>query len=177
MKKKHKLTRPARRRPLRVLVIPGAIGASLVGGFALAAFTMTGSVEADGTVATPTSPTAVAHIATLWPGECADVSVTFTNDNDQPVVIDSIDGRITRQPSAGNLGKGKDHGVGNDPVVWHAAPTALQDREIPAGGAASFTIPDAVCLSGKVGNEVAGSDVTASVDFGFHVEVGTEYEG
>lgn len=173
--KKHKLTR--RRRPLRLVMIPAAVGASLVGGFALAAFTLSGSVEAHGKVATPTSPTAIAHISSLWPGECSDVSVTFTNGNDEPVVIDTIAGTITQQPGPGDLGQGKDHGIGNDPVVWRASPQALQGQQIPASDSGSFTIPDAVCLSSKAGNEIEGKDVAASVAFGFHIPVGTEYQG
>ena len=174
--KKHTTTRSTRRRSLRLLVIPAAIGASLVGGFALAAFTMTGTVEADGSVATPTSPTATAHIAPLWPGECSDVSVTFSNDNDQPVVIDTISGAITRQPGTDDA-PGTAPDAGSRLVVWQGAPSALQDRRIPAGGSASFTIHDAVCLSGAATNEVEGKDVTASVGFTFHIPVGTEYQG
>ena len=48
---------------------------------------------------------------------------------------------------------------------------------IPASGSATFTIPDAVCLAPEAPNEVQGKDVAASVTFGFHVPVGTEYHG
>lgn len=171
---KHRAPRK-KRRILKLVVVPAVVGGALVGGFAVAAFTLSGTVEADGKVATPTSPTATAQIASVWPGECADVSVTFTNDNDRAVVIDDIRGRITQQPSSGD--HGNDHGAGNDLVVWRGAPDALSGRAVPAHGSATFTVPDAVCLSTRVDNRVAGDDIAASIAFDAHVPDGTEYHG
>lgn len=170
---KHRARR--KRTTLKLVVVPAVVGAALVGGFAAAAFTLSGTVEADGKVATPASPTATAQIATVWPGECADVSVTFANGNDRPVVIDDIRGSITRQPS--DSGRHQDQGGGNDPVVWRGAPDALNGREVPADGSATFTIHDAVCLSTKAGSSVAGDDIAATIAFDAHVPDGTEYRG
>jgi hypothetical protein len=175
--KKHKRRRRNRRRTLALVAVPAVVGASLVGGFAAAVLTMSGTVQADGKVATPTSPTASARIATLWPGECSDVSVTFSNDNDRPVVIDGVDGTITQQPGGGGGGRAGDDGLGDGPAVWRGAGDALANRRIPARGSASFTIRDAVCLSSQVTVTVQGEDVAASVTFGFHVPAGTEYRG
>lgn len=166
-----------KRKTLKLVALPAIVGASLVGGFAAAVFTLTGSVEADGEVATPVSPTATAHIDDLWPGECSDVSVTFTNDNAHAVVIDTIGGRITEQPSTGDHGQGKDQGGGNDPVVWRGSSQALAGEEIPPDDSETFTIPAAVCLTSKAGDEVAGEDVAASITFGFHVPAGDDYSG
>jgi len=173
---KHKAKRKPRHRALKLVAIPAVVGASLTGGFAAAVFTMSGSVEADGRVATPTSPTASAKIASLWPGDCAEVSVTFTNDNEHAVVIDGITGSITKQPDTGDRNS-RDRGTSNDPVVWRGSSDALQGRAIPASGSATFTIPDAVCLSAKVTDQIQGDEVTASVTFGFHLAAGTEYQG
>lgn len=176
--KKHKRRRSMRRKTLTLVVIPAVVGTSLVGGFAAAVFTMSGSVQADGHVATPTSPTATAHIAALWPGECSDVTVTFANDNEHAVILDGIAGTITQQPSADERGRNVGHGGSTtDPVVWRGASDALEDRVIPASGSATFTISDAVCLSAAAGAEVAGDDVAASISFGFHVPAGTDYRG
>lgn len=175
--KKHKRRRSMRRRTLTLVVIPAVVGASLVGGFAAAVFTMSGSVQADGHVATPTSPTATAHIAALWPGECSDVIVTFANDNEHAVVIDAISGSITQQPDSGDRGHHLVHGDNSDPVVWRADSDALAGRVVTASGSATFTISDAVCLSAAAGAEVEGDDVAASITFGFHVPAGTDYRG
>lgn len=175
-RRKHQAQRTLRHKALKLVMIPAVVGASLVGGFAAAVFTLSGTVEADGKVATPSDPTATAHIATLWPGECSDVSVTVTNDNERPIVIDTIAGTITQQP-AGDQGHGTDRGAGNDPAVWRGAANALQDKQVPAGGSASLTIHDAVCLSAKAGGEVAGKDVTATVTLAFHIPAGSEYVG
>lgn len=173
---KHRAPRK-KHRSLKLVVMPAVVGAALVGGFAAAAFTMSGSVEADGKVATPTSPTATAQIATLWPGECADVTVTFANANDRPVVIDGIRGSITQQPGAGAHDRHQDQGPGNDLVGWRGDPDALDGRQVPADGSATFTIPGAVCLSTRADGSVQGDDVAATITFDSHIPDGTQYHG
>ena len=148
------------RRLIPVALGSAATGAALAGGVAVAAFTVAGSVVAHGTVATPSSPTALAHIATLWPGSCADVSVTFANHNAHPVLLDDITGRITAGPGA-----------------WRAAQDALAGRRIPSHGSVRLTIPDAVCLAATATNDTAGRSVAAAVTFGFHLPAETEYDG
>ena len=106
----------------RYLLIPAAVGASLVSGFAAAAFTLSVSADADGTVATPSQPTASATVAhALWPGYCEDVTATFRNDNDHEVVVDQVDGSITSQPDDGQ-----------DALVrWKEQPDVLRGQSVP----------------------------------------------
>lgn len=153
---------------IRYLLVPAAVGASLVGGFAAAMFTLSVTAEADGTVATPSQPTASATVAhALWPGYCEDVAVTFRNDNDHEVVVDQVHGSITGQPGKGQSAL----------VRWKEQPNALRGQSVPANGTQTLTIPNAVCLSPAADAAVQGSSVAAQVEFDFHVPTGTEYDG
>jgi len=156
------------RKISRLVTIPAIVGASLVSGFAVAAFVLSASVEASGKVATVTAPTARAHITeALWPGDCEDISVTFHNGNDRAIVVGRIDGSIAGQPG---------NGRGNL-VRYQGTPHDLAGKTVPANSSATFVFLDAVCLSPSATNTVAGEDVTALVRFSFEVPVGSEYEG
>jgi len=81
-----------RRISKRTAVVLGAAGTVLVAGVAYAAWTSTGS--GTGSVASTTSVNSTIDPAglgdALYPGSGTDFTVTINNDNDYPVVVNSI---------------------------------------------------------------------------------------
>lgn len=81
---------PKRRR--RLLLVPFAVGAALVGGYAVAAWTSsaTGSGEARSTTSVDSVISPGANAADLYPGATSSVEVSISNPNAYPVVVNSI---------------------------------------------------------------------------------------
>lgn len=166
----------------RAGIVGGVVSAAVVGGIAFAAFTTTGNFGAAGQVhnAPVALDAAGGQIETLYPGGCSDVTVTFSNSNDHAAKVDA-----TTLASGSAIGATL-NGATSNLLAWNpntgavltpAVVAAGQAFTVPAGGQASFTLPNLLCLDGDATNAVAGQTVAISGHVPFVLANDTEYTG
>lgn len=148
-----KLRRPGRRSAILAL----ALGLLFAAGIAFAAWTATGtgSGYAKATTAQPltTVDVSASAAATLYPGATGDVELRISNPNPYPVVVSDVtgNGAITASDPACNVAS-----------VSFTDQTGLS-LNVPASGAATFTLAGAVQMSSAANDNCQGATFTIPV--------------
>lgn len=148
-----KLRRPGRRSAILAL----ALGLLFAAGIAFAAWTATGtgSGYAKATTAQPltTVDVSASVAATLYPGATGDVELRISNPNPYPVVVSDVtgNGAITASDPACNVAS-----------VSFTDQTGLS-LNVPASGAATFTLAGAVQMSSAANDNCQGATFTIPV--------------
>lgn len=146
-----------RRRGRRSAILALALGLLFAAGIAFAAWTATGtgSGYAKATTAQPltTVDVSASVAATLYPGATGDVELRISNPNPYPVVVSDVtgNGAITASDPACNVAS-----------VSFTDQTGLS-LNVPASGAATFTLAGAVQMSSAANDNCQGATFTIPV--------------
>ena len=134
-------------------------GAMLAGSIAFAAWTATGSGSgyAKATSAAPLTTVDVSGstVADLYPGATGDLLLRISNPNPYPVTVTDVDGSGVIDSNVGAC----DGATG----VTFTDQSGL-DLDVPANGAATFTLVDTVQMSNASDNACQGAVFTVPVD-------------
>lgn len=148
-----KLRRPGRRSAILAL----ALGLLFAAGIAFAAWTATGTGSGYAKATTAQSLTTVdvsaSVAATLYPGATGDVELRISNPNPYPVVVTDVtgNGAITASDPGCNVAS-----------VSFTDQTGLS-LNVPASGAATFTLAGAVQMSSAANDNCQGATFTIPV--------------
>lgn len=163
------------------------VGAALAAGtFAFAEFTLGSGGDATGHVATPTSPSVSGTIKdALWPGDCSDVTFTFTNPSANKHAVDIINAYLTGvdtsasgvSPTFLKVNEGVGGSIPGAPGV-----TFSNGYVVQPGASTDITIANGVCLSPDAGdaaspggNVIGGENISVNASVASTVEAGTAY--
>lgn len=141
----------------RGTIVSAFVGLLLAAGVAFAAWTATGtgSGYAKATSAQPltTVDVSASTTATLYPGATGDVYLRISNPNPYPVVVTDVTGNGAITASNGSC---------NASSVTYTDQTGLT-LNVPASGAASFTLSGAVQMSTAANDNCQGAVFTIPV--------------
>ena len=158
------------RKAMRRTIVPFTVGAALVSGFAMAAWSpVTDFVAGGGKTAQAKHLEASAQVNDeLWPGTCSGISFSLTNTNPRPIKLTGVG--LNGMPTTAVT----PNTVGIEPLI---APGTLAGQVIAAGETKGFTIPEVVCLDPNSPTTNQGKAFTVALKANFEIVPGNGRSG
>lgn len=159
----------------RVTTVSAGLAVFLGASVAFAAWTTNSQPWANGATGQATGVPATAQVAEpIFPGYCEDVSITVTNNNPVPVRITSLGNTGFRNVSdTAPSETGKANRL-EDFLTQADKSTALSGKTVGAGATKTFTVPNAVCLSGAADDARQAKTFEAGYFVAYELVAGNE---